>query len=182
MLAERWGERWTEQEIRMLKSDQTAEQLAKRLSRTPSAIRSKRYVMGICDRYIWDAESLHYLQCAKAKGKPFKLVFDGLQKLCKRNGFSIPSYFCAYKKYREIQVIQEYFTPSELASLLGITSKKVLNWLALYKDVLKPVQYGGCVQIEVKRFREFCREYPGEIAKAVSQDCLLWLLTCLLVK
>lgn len=186
MLIKSWGNSWTDSEIQLLKNfSGSSEELAQKLGRTSKAVRSKRYQLGRLKTvwHDWTNEEIKKLRNAKEKGKPFRLAYRELVQYCAKKGVKPPVPATARKMYGEIEVLQEYYSPTDLAELLGVSSRKILAWIRRYSEVLKPVEYGDHYWVEIKNFRSFCREYPGEVASCFSEKAsICWLLTALLVK
>lgn len=190
---------WTESDKQILvenydSSKATVRRLSRLLNRTPDAIISKAYKLGLVRNLKprthrpWERQEIEFLQ-ENAGVLPFLQVCAGISSLCQENGWTGRSRNAVSLRInllgvsRSVDGTTEYFTSDSIATALRCSPDIVRGW---YKDkafasILMPQkehEATGKYIVSRKNLASFFRKYPGELSRCRPDIAWLISLVC----
>lgn len=173
------GKPWTESEQQILiekfePSKQCIMQLSRILNRTPSAISTKAWTLGLCPPYTlknprrWEPEEIEFLQ-EYAGQIPCDQLYVKHRQLCKLHGWKQRTPNAISLKVQKLGLSRslhdstDYYTVNNIAVNLRCSTNIVRSW---FKDkefaaILQPQTQGTHLLVKRCHLAKFFQQYPG---------------------
>lgn len=173
------GKAWTESEQQILiekfePSKQSVRQLSRVLNRSPSAISTKAWSLGLCPPNTcknprrWEPEEVEFLK-EWAGQIPSDLLYSRHRQLCKQHGWRQRTPNAISLKVQDLGLSRslhdstDYYTVNNIAVNLRCSTNIVRSWLKQreYALILRPQTQGTHLLIRRCDLARFFQRYPA---------------------